>query len=479
MASPGNPGIRVNATTQETLKYSPKHIDVINLETNTFDTISINSLLKECKDDYPLFGQLFSVHENSFLYEKSSFSTDFESDDIIATFNGLIKDTPFLKRIKKILDVLRDKLDTPVDIEFAVKDDDIYLLQCRPQSFSGLDEALPIPQDIPEKTTIFTAHKYISNGRIPDISHIVYVDPEKYGEISRIEDMRRVGSCVSKLNRYLPKKKFILLGPGRWGSKGDIKLGVSVTYSDINNTALLIEIAKEKGNYIPDLSFGTHFFQDLVEAQIRYIPLYPDEQENIFNTKFFRFSCNILTEILPEFADLADCVKVIDIPTESAGKVLKVVMNADLVEAIGYIGTPGKENDKTYTAEMTESSDENYWFWRMQICNFLASSVDTRKFGVENMYVFGSVKNANAGPASDIDLLIHFRGDEKQRLGLTAWLEGWSLCLDHFNFLKTGYRTGGLLDFHIITDDDIINKTSYAIKIDAVTDAAKKLETNR
>ena len=78
------------------------------------------------------------------------------------------------------------------------------------------------------------------------------------------------------------------MGPGRWGSRGDIKLGVNVTYSDINNTAVLIEIARKKGNYVPDLSFGTHFFQDLVEASIRYLPLYPDEKGIIFNEEFLR-----------------------------------------------------------------------------------------------------------------------------------------------------------------------------------------------
>jgi predicted nucleotidyltransferase len=95
---------------------------------------------------------------------------------------------------------------------------------------------------------------------------------------------------------------------------------------------------------------------------------------------------------------------------------------------------------------------------------------------VKDIYVFGSVKNANAGPASDIDLLIHFNGNKQQKEKLLAWLEGWSLCLDHFNYLKTGYRTGGLLDVHIITDKDIENNDSYALKIGAVTDAAKKLD---
>ena len=78
------------------------------------------------------------------------------------------------------------------------------------------------------------------------------------------------------------------MGPGRWGSRGDITLGVRVTYAGISNTAMLIEIARRKGSYVPDLSFGTHFFQDLVEARIRYLALYPDEDGILFNEDFFR-----------------------------------------------------------------------------------------------------------------------------------------------------------------------------------------------
>jgi pyruvate, water dikinase len=480
LASPGKPGIRVNATTEEILKYCPKEIDLINLETNTFESRQLDEILKECRDDFPLYNQLFSVYEDRSLVDKSGFNINFKKDDLIATFNGIFKNSDFLKKMNAILTVLQNKLGTPVDVEFAVKDGDIYLLQCRPQSFSGLDEPLPIPQDIPEEQTIFTAHKYISNGRIPEITHLVYVDAEKYSELSSIEELRRVGRCIGKLNSFLPKKKFILLGPGRWGSKGDIKMGVNVTYSDINKTAVLIEIAKEKGNYVPDLSFGTHFFQDLVEAQIRYIPLYPDEEGNMFNNNFFRCTKNILPDILPAFADLESCVKVIDIPAETNGKILKIFMNADLEEAIGYIGSPG--NDKKYTTSQLDNSEnleENYWYWRMQVSEFLAANLDANKFGVQNLYVFGSVKNANAGPASDIDLLVHFTGNQKQRKELLAWFDGWSLSLDHFNYLKTGYKTGGILDVHIITDEDIANKSSFAVKINAVTDAAKKLEIKK
>ena len=90
------------------------------------------------------------------------------------------------------------------------------------------------------------------------------------------------------------------MGPGRWGSRGDIRLGVPVTYADINNAAVLIEIARQKGDYVPDLSFGTHFFQDLVESHIRYLPLYPDDPEVVFNEAFFRNAPNVLASLAPE-----------------------------------------------------------------------------------------------------------------------------------------------------------------------------------
>ena len=86
-----------------------------------------------------------------------------------------------------------------------------------------------------------------------------------------------------------------------------------------------------------------------------------------------------------------------------------------------------------------------------------------------------STKNATAGPRSDVDILVHFEGTKKQREELMLWLEGWSLCLDEMNYLRTGHRTGGLLDVHVVTDKDIADKNSYALKIGAVTDAARPL----
>jgi hypothetical protein len=95
------------------------------------------------------------------------------------------------------------------------------------------------------------------------------------------------------------------------------------------------------------------------------------------------------------------------------------------------------------------------------------------------MYVFGSTKNATAGPASDIDLLVHVTGTEEQQQELEAYLKGWSFCLDEVNYLRTGYRVDGLLDVHLVTDDDLARRTSFAAKIDAVTDQARLLPMRR
>ena len=77
---------------------------------------------------------------------------------------------------------------------------------------------------------------------------------------------------------------------------------------------------------------------------------------------------------------------------------------------------------------------------------------------------------------SDIDLLVHVRGTAAQRGQLCEWLDGWSRALAEINHLRTGYVTDGLLDVHLVTDEDIARKTSYAAKIGAVTDAARPLD---
>ena len=106
----------------------------------------------------------------------------------------------------------------------------------------------------------------------------------------------------------------------------------------------------------------------------------------------------------------------------------------------------------------------------------LAAALDPVRFGVKAVYLFGSTKNGTAGPASDIDLLLHVEDEDARRRDLAAWLEGWSLSLAEANYVRTGYRSDGLLDVHYVTDADIARGGSYASKIGAVTDAARPLQ---
>ena len=477
LVSPGQPNLKINVSPDEMIRYSPKNIDVINLKTNEFETVAISRILEEFGSDYPRFTEIFSVIDGTMVRQPSALDVFDSSKEFVVTFDGLLTRSNFLKLIDAILKTLQNKIQTPVDIEFAFKGKDFYLLQCRPQSFSGESVSDQIPQDISRDKVVFNANKYISNGKVPDISHIVYVDPQKYADIPDREKMIQVGRAIGKLNKMLPKRKFILMGPGRWGSRGDIKLGVNVTYSDINNTSMLIEIARKKGNYMPDLSFGTHFFQDLVEAGIRYLPLYPDDEGNIFNEKFFAESENILPGIVEEFRDLSDIVKVIDVSATRNGQILKVLINADIEYAVAFLSNPSAEfqNEKEIK-ECGEYHGSDHWRWRMKMAEKIASELTSERFGVKGIYIFGSTKNADSGPGSDIDLIVHIdaaRCDLKQ---LTLWFEGWSLALGEMNYLRTGYRSQGLLDVHYVSDEDIKNKNSYASKIGAITDAARPLK---
>jgi len=191
---------------------------------------------------------------------------------------------------------------------------------------------------------------------------------------------------------------------------------------------------------------------------------------------FFRRSRNVLQELLPEFAHLEETLRVIDVPLETGGLILRVLMNADLDQAVGFLSLPQQKIGAIQSeAESIDRGTNEHWRWRFRMAQRIAAELDPQKFGVKAFYLIGSTKNATAGPASDIDLLLRFQGTAEQMKELLLWLEGWSRCLAEVNFLRTGYRTDGLLDVHLVTDQDITERSSFAVKIDAITDPARKL----
>jgi hypothetical protein len=476
LISPGQPSLRVNVSIEEKVRYSPKRIDVINLESGLFETVDIGYLLQQYGSEYPLIHKLVSILQDDRLVQPWGLGFDGCKDPLIVTFEGLLADTRFIEQVSAMLKALQSEFRAPIDLEFAHDGINLHLLQCRMQSHETKSQPATLPHDVPNDRILFSAKRYVANGTISDITHIVYIDPQKYAELPSRAALFAVGRAVAALNQLLPRRQFILMGPGRWGSRGDIKLGVSVTYSDINNTAMLIEIAHKQKAYIPELSFGTHFFQDLVEANIRYLPLYPGDWGTLFNESFFKKSRNWLPDLLPDFAHLSETVRVIDVSNTAPGMALQILMNGELDEAMAILGERSfdsidAQSDRANIPPSISSSNM-HWRWRLQSVERIAELMDPVRFGVKALYLFGSTQNATAGPKSDIDLLIHFTGTSAQEEDLRLWLEGWSLCLSHVNYLKTGYKTDGLLSIHLITDQDIKKKTSYAVKIGTISDPA-------
>lgn len=336
LISPGQPGLKVNTSIEDMVRYSQRYIDVINLETNNFETVEFSKLIKDCCDYLPGLEKIVSFDRRSALVDPVSSFIDFKKEELVVTFKSLIERTNFVKQLREMLKELKAAFKCPVDIEFASDGEKLYLLQCRPQSHFEKDAKVSIPVNIDERIKIFTASRFVNNGVVKGLRYAVYVDSEGYSNLRSEADMKKVGKIVGSLNRGLPRRKFVLMGPGRWGSKGDIKLGVPAIYSDINNAAILIEIARERSGYAPELSFGTHFFQDLVEANIKYLPLYPDEESVLFNDSFFNESKNHLMEFVECHSSFLKVVKVID-ANDYDNKTISIYMDGETSHAVAFL----------------------------------------------------------------------------------------------------------------------------------------------
>jgi hypothetical protein len=195
---------------------------------------------------------------------------------------------------------------------------------------------VPVPTALPPERRIFSASRDVDSGEIRGLEWLVVIDPRDYHRIEGEDRRLAVARVVSRLNQKLQDSRFALLGPGRWGSK-DSRLGVRATYADINNTRLLVEIARRQEGMVPEVSFGSHFFQDLVESDIAYLALYPDDDANLYNDDFLLGTPNQLATLLPADAGLADVVRVIHVPEVSSGLLLTVAMDGERQEALGYL----------------------------------------------------------------------------------------------------------------------------------------------
>jgi pyruvate,water dikinase len=325
----------------EIVKYSQYRMDLLDLKKNRFDTLPASEVI--FKDEYPNIQLLVSIMKDGYLHDPYRRIKPDPGERLVLTFNNLISRTDFMTIVGDLLESLDKAYGHPVDTEFTVSLDPrgqvkVNLLQCRPLWLPGLSGPVHVPDNIPGERTLFKAKRVISGGVVEKIQYIIYIDPRRYAEIPSMELKRSVGRVVGRINRHPRVKaaKFLLMGPGRWGS-GNIELGVNVSYADIDNTAVLVEIAREDSGHLPEVSYGTHFFQDLVEAQIIYLPVYPDDPETGFNNSFFDTSPNVLTDLLPDSSQFEKVIQVVDVSQVAGGAYARLVADPQSHSAICFL----------------------------------------------------------------------------------------------------------------------------------------------
>jgi len=315
------PLLRPLADMEDIRRFSQHYVDLLDIQENCLKSEPLQELLTK-KLDLKL--DLFAVQDHE-MSEKAKSLRLAQKQYWVLTFEKLLKETHFVEYMRKILKRLETTYQYPVDVEFTVNFTKqgklmINLLQCRPLQTKGIRPTVSVPKDIQPEKLLFLCHGYFMGGSISaDIKRIIFIDPKGY-EALPIQQKYDVARAIGLLNRQIANKDdtgLLMLGPGRWGTTTP-SLGVPVSFSEINNVTVLGELACEGTNLVPDLSFGTHFFQDLVETDIFYVAIFPQHKSFKFNGKWFAAQPNHLTRLLPEKEKYAEVIKVIDLPNHPA-----------------------------------------------------------------------------------------------------------------------------------------------------------------
>ena len=231
---------------------------------------------------------------------------------------GLVENKLLMEQMRRMLRCIQDEYDYPVDTEFTINisEDGEYsidLLQCRPLQLQKSGAATVIPEDIPGEH-VFLSSKGASMGmsRVSRLDTIVYVDPVSYYNMP-LKNKPAVASLIGRINWYYRDagRHMMLIVPGRIGTSSP-ELGVPTAFSDISAFEIICETEETRAGYNPELSYGSHIFQDLVEAEILYTAVFNSE-------KTLKYSPEILKAFpdrVREFAggeELSDIVHVFDV----------------------------------------------------------------------------------------------------------------------------------------------------------------------
>lgn len=302
-------------------KFSQHYVDVINLEENEFQTIPIEEV-----KELPLKTNARLFMEPDYDLERYFRETGRRRRKApdIASFTRMLGHTDFPKALENILAVLSHTYDYPVDIEFTCnfnrqEDISINLLQCRPLQTKGLGKAVAFPEHRDAKDYYFSSKGNFMGGnvRLP-VHYFIFVKIKPYLMLPEPQKYA-VANQIGSLNHLLNGSHAVLMGPGRWGTTTPA-LGVPVRFTDLCNMDAICEISYENLGLMPELSYGSHFFQDIVESNVFYIALFQHERDVCLNEDKIMRQKNILADLLagsPEEEIYSDVIHVADIRDEN------------------------------------------------------------------------------------------------------------------------------------------------------------------
>lgn len=330
------PNKRPVAGFEEAARYSQKKVDMLDLAENRLISNYFIDVVHQCKE---LHVELFASIDQK--QEQYSHPNKNGIRSYVITFDKLFSDTSFINNMQEMLGTLRNAYSRHVDIEFTTNflnngTYKINLVQCRPLQ---IEENVSITEPIPivsKKNLIMEAHGgIVGQSRTLLIDRLIYVDPSVYGHLSQ-SDRYSVARLIGKLTHIKDQEKpinIMLLGPGRWGTSTP-SLGVPVSFAEINTVSVIVEMDTMHEGLIPDLSLGTHFFNDLVEMNMLYIGLFSRKKENVINKEFLTESTNHLLYFVQEDSSWSSAIRVIE---ASHGQ--KMVLSADTInqKAVVYI----------------------------------------------------------------------------------------------------------------------------------------------
>ncbi|HMA95396.1 MAG TPA: PEP/pyruvate-binding domain-containing protein, partial [Polyangiaceae bacterium] len=238
----------------------------------------------------------------------------------VITFDGLLSETRFVEDMRSMLSTLERAYEHPVDIEFAVNfvsagEYRIHLLQCRPFQVRGDMRRIHMPEGTSAERTLFeTSGPVIGNSMATGVDALIYIVPRAYGRLpiaARYTVARLVGRVArSKLPARRDKPVLLLLGPGRWATTTPA-LGVPVSFSEISDASVVCEIAEMHEDLIPDISLGTHFFNDLVEMDMLYLAIRPNDAKSRVNEDVVFRVPNALSSLVADAQEWSSVVHVV------------------------------------------------------------------------------------------------------------------------------------------------------------------------